>query len=132
MITGSTTALSSVGAPRLGDLYPLPEFSASTVDGFQGTMRSVTLQDTAVNELWGSSPVSTQAVGTHEHDQIRLYVVLRGAVTLRDPHDQGRDASVPAGTYFLMLRFCGGEARPSEAASSACGRAPVPAGRREP
>ncbi|MFF5157890.1 helix-turn-helix domain-containing protein [Streptomyces sp. NPDC000348] len=86
---------------RMGDLYPLPEFSTSTVDGFQGTMRSVTLQDTVVNELWGSSSVSTQAVGTHEHDQIRLYIVLRGAVTLRDPHDQGRDASVPAGTYFM-------------------------------
>lgn len=41
---------------RMGDLYPLPEFSASTVDGFQGTMRSVTLEDTAVNELWASSP----------------------------------------------------------------------------
>ncbi|GGM06693.1 transcriptional regulator [Streptomyces fumigatiscleroticus] len=86
---------------RMGDLYPLPEFSASTVDGFQGTMRSVTLEDTAVNELWGSSPVSTRAVGTHEHDQIRLYVGLRGAVALRNPHDQGGDAYVSAGTYFL-------------------------------
>ncbi|MEU2625288.1 helix-turn-helix domain-containing protein [Streptomyces sp. NPDC007157] len=86
---------------RMGDLYPLPEFSASTVDGFQGTMRSVALQDTAINELWASSPVTTQAVGTYEHDQIRLYVGLRGAVTLRDPHDQGGDAYVSAGTYFM-------------------------------
>lgn len=86
---------------RMGDLYPLPEFTASTVDGFQGTMRSVTLQDTAVNELWGSSPVSTRAVGTYEHDQIRLYVGLRGAVALQDPHDQGGDAYVSAGTYFM-------------------------------
>ncbi|WP_234490125.1 AraC family transcriptional regulator [Streptomyces sp. MBT33] len=86
---------------RMGDLYPLPEFSASTVDGFQGTMRSVTLQDTAVNELWGSSPVSTKAVGTDEHDQVRLYVGLRGAVALQDPHDQGGDAYVSTGTYFM-------------------------------
>lgn len=86
---------------RMGDLYPLPEFSASTVDGFQGTMRSVALEDTAVNELWASSPVSTRAVGTHEHDQVRLYVGLRGAVTLRDPHDQGGDADVVSGTYFM-------------------------------
>ncbi|MBW8481414.1 helix-turn-helix domain-containing protein [Actinomadura parmotrematis] len=86
---------------RMGDLYPLPEFSASTVEGFRGTMRSVALQDTAVNELWASSPVSTRAVGAHEHDQVRLYVGLRGAVTLRDPHDQGGDARVSAGTYFL-------------------------------
>ncbi|MFF7391187.1 helix-turn-helix domain-containing protein [Streptomyces scabiei] len=86
---------------RMGDLYPLPEFSASTVDGFQGTMCSVTLQDTAVNELRGSSPVSTQAVGNHELDQIRLYVGLRGAVALQDPHDQGGDAHVVAGTYFM-------------------------------
>lgn len=86
---------------RMGDLYPLPEFSASTVDGFQGTMRSVTLQDTAINELWGSSPVSTQAVGTLEHDQVRLYVGMRGAVSLDDPHDQGGDAHVTAGTYFM-------------------------------
>ncbi|MHC3469556.1 helix-turn-helix domain-containing protein [Streptomyces sp. 7R007] len=86
---------------RMGDLYPLPEFSASTVDGFQGTMRSVALQDTAVNELWASSPVSTQAVGTYQHDQVRLYVGLRGAVALQDPHDQGGDATVSAGTYFM-------------------------------
>jgi AraC-like DNA-binding protein len=86
---------------RMGDLYPLPEFDTATVDGFQGTMRSVTLQDTAINELWGSSPVSTQAVGTYEHDQIRLYVGLRGAVALQDPHDQGGDAYVSAGTYFM-------------------------------
>ncbi|MFH8803950.1 helix-turn-helix domain-containing protein [Streptomyces sp. NPDC017936] len=86
---------------RMGGLYPLPEFSTSTVDGFQGTMRSVTLQDTAVNELWASSSVSTQAVGTHEHDHIRLYVGLRGAMTLQDPHDQGGDAHVSAGTYFM-------------------------------
>ncbi|MGY5053537.1 helix-turn-helix domain-containing protein [Streptomyces sp. 900105755] len=86
---------------RMGDLYPLPEFSASTVDGFQGTMRSVTLEDTAVNELWASSSVSTRAVGTHEHDQIRLYVGLRGAVALQNPHDQGGDVYVSAGTYFM-------------------------------
>ncbi|MFG2953676.1 helix-turn-helix domain-containing protein [Streptomyces sp. NPDC048291] len=86
---------------RMGDQYPLPEFSASTVDGFQGTMRSVALEDTAVNELWGSSPVSTRAVGRYEHDEIRLYVGLRGAVALQDPHDQGGDAYVSAGTYFM-------------------------------
>ena len=86
---------------RMGDLYPLPEFSASTVDGFQGTMRSVALEDTAVNEMWASSAVSTRAVGTHEHDQVRLYVGLRGAVALQDPHDQGGDAHVSAGTYFM-------------------------------
>ncbi|MEW1831515.1 helix-turn-helix domain-containing protein [Streptomyces sp. NPDC088196] len=86
---------------RMGDRYPLPEFSASTVDGFQGTMRSVALEDTAVNEMWASSAVSTRAVGTHEHDEIRLYVGLRGAVALQDPHDQGGDAYVSAGTYFM-------------------------------
>ncbi|MDH6604837.1 AraC-like DNA-binding protein [Streptomyces sp. SAI-208] len=85
---------------RMGDLYPLPEFSTSTIEGFQGTMRSVTLEDTAVNELWGASPLSTRAVGRHEHDEIRLYVGLRGAVTLQDPHDQGGDAYVSAGSYF--------------------------------
>ncbi|MGJ5760804.1 helix-turn-helix domain-containing protein [Streptomyces galbus] len=86
---------------RMGDLYPLPEFSAATVEGFRGTMRSVTLEDTAVNEFQGSSSLSTRAVGTHEHDHIRLYVGLRGALTLEDPHDQGGDAHVPAGTYFM-------------------------------
>ncbi|MFJ4809572.1 helix-turn-helix domain-containing protein [Streptomyces longwoodensis] len=86
---------------RMGELYPLPEFSASTVEGFRGTMRSVTLEDTAVNEFRGSSPLSTRAVGTHEHDHVRLYVGLRGAWTLEDPHDQGGDAHVPAGTYFM-------------------------------
>ncbi|MEU6442335.1 helix-turn-helix transcriptional regulator [Streptomyces sp. NPDC047046] len=86
---------------RMGGLYPLPEFSPSTVDGFRGTMRSVAIQDTAVNELWASSPVSTQAVGALERDQVRLYVGLRGAVNLQDPHDQGGDAHVTAGTYFM-------------------------------
>ncbi|MEU6741982.1 helix-turn-helix domain-containing protein [Streptosporangium sandarakinum] len=86
---------------RMGDLYPLPEFTASTVDGFHGTMRSVTLEDTAVNELWASSPLSTQTVGTQEQDLVRLYVGLRGVLTLDDPHDQGGEVRVPAGAYFV-------------------------------
>lgn len=86
---------------RMGDLYPLPEFSASAVDGFRGTMRSVTLQDTVFNETWSASPVSARAVGRQEHDHIRLYVGLRGVTTLRDPHDQDGDAYVSAGTYFM-------------------------------
>ncbi len=49
----------------------------------------------------GLLPVSTRAVGRHEHDEIRLYVGLRGAVALQDPHDQGGDAYVSAGTYFM-------------------------------
>ncbi len=85
----------------VGDLYPLPEFSASTVDGWQGSMRFVTVQNTAITELWASSPVNTQAVGTHEADQIRLYVGMRGTLTLRNPHGQGGDAYVSAGTYFV-------------------------------
>jgi AraC-like DNA-binding protein len=86
---------------RMGDMYPLPEFDASTVEGFRGTMRSVILEDTAVNELWGSSPVRTRALGNHEHDQIRLYVGLRGTMALRDPHDVGGDAHVSAGAYLM-------------------------------
>ncbi|MEU9831277.1 helix-turn-helix domain-containing protein [Streptosporangium sp. NPDC048047] len=86
---------------RMGDLYPLPEFTASTVDGFRGTMHSVTLGDTAVNELWASSPLSTQAVGAQEQDLVRLHVGLRGVLTLTDPHDQGDEVRVPAGAYFI-------------------------------
>ncbi|SNY72298.1 helix-turn-helix domain-containing protein [Paractinoplanes atraurantiacus] len=86
---------------RMGDLYPLPEFSADTADGFQGTMHSVTLSDTAINEMWTSSPISTQAVGSLEQDQVRLYAGMRGTVALQEPHDRGGDASVTAGTYFM-------------------------------
>ncbi|MCX4817487.1 helix-turn-helix transcriptional regulator [Streptomyces sp. NBC_01239] len=132
---------------RMGDLYPLPEFSASTVDGFQGTMRSVALEDTAVNEMWASSAVSTRAVGTHEHDEVRLYVGLRGAVALRDPHDQGGDAYVSAGTYFMhhvvtenhfrttpvigtrIFIFPGDALRPLVAGKPHTGRADSPAAR---
>ncbi|MFD8813485.1 hypothetical protein ACFV23_18825 [Streptomyces sp. NPDC059627] len=45
--------------------------------------------------------MSTQAVGTYEHHHNRLYVGVRGAMTLRDPHDQGGDAHISAGTYFM-------------------------------
>ncbi|MFI5843793.1 helix-turn-helix domain-containing protein [Catenuloplanes sp. NPDC051500] len=86
---------------RMGDLYPLPEFTESTVDGFQGTMRSVTLKDAAVNEFWAHSRVSTKTVGREEQDQVRLYVGLRGVLALREPDGHGGDAHVPAGTYFL-------------------------------
>ena len=86
---------------RMGDLYPLPEFSASTVNGFRGTMTSVTLHDTAVNEMWAAFPVSTRAVGRHRHDEVRLYVGLRGAMTLQHPHGQAADALLSAGTYFV-------------------------------
>ncbi|MET9914729.1 hypothetical protein ABZZ74_50055 [Streptomyces sp. NPDC006476] len=52
---------------RLGDLYPRPEFSASTIDGFQGAMRWVTPQHTAVNELWGSSPLTVSEAAARWH-----------------------------------------------------------------
>ncbi|MEU6222454.1 helix-turn-helix domain-containing protein [Streptomyces sp. NPDC047042] len=96
---------------RVGDLYPLPGLSASTIDGFRGSMRSVTLQDTAVNETWSSSPISTRPAGTYENDHVRLYVGLRGVTTLRDPHDHVGDAYVSAGTYFMHHVVTGNRSR---------------------
>ena len=90
LLTAGTTAW---------EAYPLPEFSASTVDGFQATMRSVTLQDTAVNELWGSSLGAPLRSGTMS--TTRSGCMPGCAVALQDPHDQGGDACVSAGTYFM-------------------------------
>jgi AraC-like DNA-binding protein len=92
---------------RMGDLYPMPEFTESTMDHFRGTMRSVALKDTAINEFWAQSPVSTEALGGDDQDQVRLYVGLSGILALHNPDGFGGDARVTAGTYFL--HHCGRE-----------------------
>jgi AraC-like DNA-binding protein len=86
---------------RMGDTFPLPEFTESTMDDFRGTMRSVTLKDVAVNEFWTRSRVSTKTVDRQEQDQVRLYVGLRGVLALHEPDGHRGDARIPAGTYFL-------------------------------
>ncbi|MEU3506387.1 hypothetical protein ABZ733_00455 [Streptomyces longwoodensis] len=48
---GAWESFTDPSTDRMGDLYPLPEFSAATVEGFRGTMPSVALEDTAVNEF---------------------------------------------------------------------------------
>jgi AraC-like DNA-binding protein len=59
------------------------------------------MRDVAVTDLHGVSPVRTAGIPRGVEDQVRMYVVRRGAWTLDDPRDRGDERTVPAGGFLL-------------------------------
>jgi AraC-like DNA-binding protein len=97
---------------HVGDGFPLPTFSPATVSDFRVRGRAAKLRDVAVTDVHGASVIRTAGRLGGAEDQVRLWLVRRGAWSIgggpeRDEH------TVPGGQF--LLRHVG---RPSHFATA--------------
>jgi AraC family transcriptional activator of tynA and feaB len=85
---------------QVGDDFPLPTFSAATTRDFRVKGRAAKVHDVAITDVHCASPVQTEGTLHGVEDQVRLYVVQRGAWTLGGSSDRGPH-TVSAGQFFL-------------------------------
>ncbi|MEV0385724.1 helix-turn-helix domain-containing protein [Nonomuraea sp. NPDC050643] len=89
---------------EIGAAFPLPAFSAATADDLRGRIRASKVQDTVITDVRVASDVRTAgALGDH-NDEVRMYVMRRGAWMLTRPRDRS-EITVPAGQ--VLLRYNG-------------------------
>ncbi|OKH94407.1 helix-turn-helix domain-containing protein [Streptomyces uncialis] len=94
---------------QVGDGFPLPTFSPATTGDFRVEGRVAKVRDAAITDVNCASAIRTAALGDVE-DQVRMWVVQRGAWTLGGPGDEH---TVSAGQF--LLRHVG---RPSHFATA--------------
>lgn len=92
---------------QVGADFPLPPFSPATTRDFRVKGRAAKVRDVAITDVYGASAIRTAGTPDSTEDRVRLYVVRRGAWTLRDQPDHGGH-TVSAGQ--ILLRHVG---RPS-------------------
>jgi AraC family transcriptional regulator, positive regulator of tynA and feaB len=85
---------------EFGDSVPLPTFSSATTCDFRVKSRAVKVDDVAITDLHGTSPIRTEGPLNGVEDVVRLYVVERGAWTLGGPYDRS-ERTVSAGQFLL-------------------------------
>ena len=83
-----------------GAAVPLPTFSAETISDFRVRNRATRVDDVAIAELHGTSPIRTGGPLNTVEDMVRLYVIRRGAWTLGGPNDRS-ERTISAGQFLL-------------------------------
>jgi AraC family transcriptional activator of tynA and feaB len=85
---------------QVGGGFPLPSFSPATTGDFRIRGRAARVRDAAITDVHGASVIRTEGPLDGAEDQIRLFVVRRGAWTLGGRPDCG-DYTVSAGQFLL-------------------------------
>ncbi|MET8446774.1 helix-turn-helix domain-containing protein [Streptomyces sp. NPDC005209] len=85
---------------RIGDGFRLPAFSPDTTGDFRVRLRVARVRDAAITDLHGASATRTAGAVNGVEDQVRMYVVRRGAWTLDGPPARG-EHTVSAGQFLL-------------------------------
>jgi AraC family transcriptional regulator, positive regulator of tynA and feaB len=85
---------------RIGDGFRLPGFSAATAGDFRVRARAARVRDVAIVDIHGVSALRTDGKLNGIEDQVRMFVVRRGAWTIGGPLDRG-DHTVSAGQFLL-------------------------------
>ncbi|MFD3583607.1 helix-turn-helix domain-containing protein [Streptomyces sp. NPDC058683] len=85
---------------EIGDGFPLPTFSPATTRDFRVRSRAAKVGDVAVTDLHGASPIRTEGPLDGVEDQVRMYVVRRGAWRLGAPLARS-EQTVSAGQFLL-------------------------------
>jgi AraC-like DNA-binding protein len=85
---------------QIGDGFRLPNFSPDTTGDFRVRVRVSRVRDAAITDLQGSSAARTAGAPSGVEDQVRLYVVRRGAWALDGPPADG-ERTVSAGQFLL-------------------------------
>ena len=85
---------------RIGDGFRLPGFSAATAGDFRVRTRAARVRDAAIVDIDGVSPLRTDGKPNGIEDQVRMFVVRRGAWTIGGPPDRDQH-TVSAGQFLL-------------------------------
>ncbi|GLV78356.1 helix-turn-helix domain-containing protein [Streptomyces hygroscopicus] len=85
---------------QIGDGFRLPTFSPATMADFRSRSRAFRVGDAAVTDFYSESVLRTDGPVVRVEDQVRLYVVRRGAWRLDGSSDRGAH-SVSAGQFHL-------------------------------
>lgn len=85
---------------QVGDGFPQPTYSPATMRDFRVKTRVAKVRDVAIVDVHGASVAETAGPPGGPEDQVRLYVVRRGAWTLSDPRDRA-EHTIPAGQFLL-------------------------------
>ncbi|QQM38524.1 helix-turn-helix domain-containing protein [Streptomyces liliifuscus] len=85
---------------RIGDRFPQPTYSPETIADFRVKSRVAKIRDVAITDVHGVSAVRTAGIPRGVEDQVRLYVVRRGAWTLGGSRDGG-EHTVLGGQFLL-------------------------------
>lgn len=85
---------------QIGDGFPLPGFSPATTSQFLVKARAARVQEVAITDVLGTSAIQTSGALGRMEDQVRLWVIERGAWTIGGPLDRSQH-TVPAGQFLL-------------------------------
>jgi AraC family transcriptional regulator, positive regulator of tynA and feaB len=85
---------------QIGDGFRLPGFTPDTTGDFRVKGRAARVRDVAITDFHGASALRTEGKLNGIEDQVRMFVVRRGAWTLGSPPDRGSQ-TVPTGQFLL-------------------------------
>jgi AraC family transcriptional regulator, positive regulator of tynA and feaB len=85
---------------RIGDGFRLPSFSAATAEDFRVRTRAARVRDAAIVDIHSVSALRTAGKPNGIEDQVRMFVVRRGAWTIGGPPDPA-EHTVSAGQFLL-------------------------------
>ncbi|MFE9687375.1 helix-turn-helix domain-containing protein [Streptomyces sp. NPDC006285] len=85
---------------QIGDGFPQPAYSPATIRDFRVKSRVAKVHDVAITDVHGASAVRTAGTPAGIEDQVRMYVVRRGAWALGGPRDRGQHI-VSTGQFLL-------------------------------
>ncbi|GHB63030.1 transcriptional regulator [Streptomyces umbrinus] len=85
---------------RIGDGFPQPTYSPATIADFRVKGRVSKVRDVAITDVHGVSAIRTAGTPGDVEDQVRMYVVRRGAWTLGGSRD-GAEHTIQGGQFLL-------------------------------
>jgi AraC family transcriptional activator of tynA and feaB len=85
---------------RIGDGFPQPAYSPATTGDFRVKGRAAKVNDVAITDFHCLSPLRTTGTLGDIEDQVRMYVVRRGAWALGETPGRG-EHTVAAGQFLL-------------------------------
>lgn len=77
-----------------------PQFSASMMASARGSVKAARIGDSFVWQYQLANGIRTERVGNLKHEQVRLYILRRGSLTLRGA-DREPDHRIANGSFYL-------------------------------
>lgn len=85
---------------QIGDGFPLPTFSPAMTEDYRVRTRAARVRDVAIADIHAESGIQTAGKLGGIEDQVRMWLVERGAWTIGGPLERGQH-TVSAGQFLL-------------------------------